>query len=69
MNITEANATMRVLHFLAGDVDHCDETTRRKIAEDIVLLQSRSYDALHAGLALPVDEWDEALCRVTFEEA
>lgn len=69
MNIGEATALQNVTAFLAGHVDHCDETTRAEIARDLVWLQTRAHAALMAG---PVDSeqtWDDRLCRITFEEA
>jgi len=67
VNIGEATATMRVLDFLAGDVDHCDETTRRALARDLVWLQTRARAAVHAGRTYDEDAWDLALAQVTFE--
>lgn len=67
MNIGEAQATMRVLDFLAGDVDHCDETTRAAIARDLELLEGRARKALMVGSARPAETWDALLCNVTFE--
>lgn len=67
MNITEAQAVQRITAFAAGEVDHCDETTRAEIARDLLWLQTRAHAALMAG---PVDSeqtWAERLCRITFE--
>lgn len=69
MNITESVAVQNVTAFLAGDVDHCDEKTRRGIAEDLALLEQRSHKGLGAGVARTAEWWDDALCNVTFEEA
>lgn len=69
MNITEAVATQNIARFLAGHVDHCDEVTRRGIAEDLALLEQRSHKALGAGVARTAEWWDQALTLVTFEEA
>jgi hypothetical protein len=67
MNIGEAAAAMRVLDFLAGDIDHEDETTRAAVAKDCLWLQTRARAALHAGRTESEAEWDELLCNVTFE--
>lgn len=67
MNIGEANAAMRVLDFIAGDVDHEDETTRAAVAKDCLWLQTRARAALAAGRTETEAEWDAHLCRVTFE--
>jgi len=67
MNITEANATMRVLQFLKGDFDHCDEITRAEVARDLLWLQTRAHATLGAGVHLTEDQWDDALLLVTFE--
>lgn len=69
MTITEANAVYRVLDFVAGDIDHCDEGTRAKVAEDLAWLQKRAHDALHAGAVESDGVWDERLTLITFEEA
>lgn len=69
MNITESVAVQNVAAFLSGAVDHCDEITRRGIAEDLALLEQRSHKGLGAGVARTADWWDEALTLVTFEEA
>lgn len=67
MTITEAVAWQHVADFLRGDVDHCDEGTRQKIAHDLAVLDQRAHAALKAGQPLDVDEWDAALCLVTLE--
>lgn len=68
MNIGEANAVMQLLAFLAGDIDHCDETTRAAIARDCLWLQTRAQIPLQgAGQRLTEQQWDDALCLVTFE--
>jgi hypothetical protein len=67
VNISEAAATMRVLDFLAGDIDHCDATTRAALAADLVILEGRARKALMVGTARPAEEWDADLCLVTFE--
>lgn len=69
MNITEAAAWQRVAQFVAGDIDHCDAKTRQRIAHDLHVLDERAHKAMHAGKAREMDEWDELLCNVTFEEA
>lgn len=69
MNITEAAAWQRVASFVAGDVDHVDEYTRQRVAHDLAVLDERAHKAMHAGKTRPMDEWDELLCNVTFEEA
>lgn len=67
MNITESVLIQNVTAFLAGNVDHCDETTRAAIAGDLHQLQVRSHKALGAGAVLTVQQWDEHLCRISFE--
>lgn len=67
MNIGEAQATMRVIDFLAGDVDHCDEVTRAAIARDLEQLEGRARKALMVGSARPAGTWDELLTLITFE--
>jgi hypothetical protein len=67
VNIGEAQAAMRVLDFLAGDIDHCDEATRASIAADLVTLEGRARKALMVGSARPAEAWDWLLCNVTFE--
>lgn len=69
MNISEAVAAQNLAAFIAGDVDHCDEKTRRGLADDLALLEARSHKALGAGVARTADWWDQALALVTFEEA
>lgn len=68
MNVTESIAVQNVAAFLKGDVDHCDDTTRLAIAEDIALLQARASKALlGAGEHVDAATWDERLCSITFE--
>lgn len=62
-------AVQRLAAFVAGDVDHVDETTRQKVADDIAFLEYRAHKVLHAGTARTNQWWDEALTLVTFEEA
>ena len=69
MNVSEAVAVQNVAAFLAGSIDHCDEKTRRGIADDLALLEARSHKALGAGVARTTEWWDDALCNVTFEGA
>lgn len=70
MNIGEANATMRVLQFLRGDIDHCDETTRAALARDCLWLQTRAQIPLQgAGQRLTEQQWDDGLALITFEAA
>lgn len=69
MNIGEATTTQRVLAFLAGDVDHCDETTRAALATDLHELDQRAHRALGAGPVRGAQVWDDLLCNVTFEGA
>mgnify|MGYP003381596235 CR=1 FL=1 len=69
MNISEATTTQRVLAFLAGDVDHCDETTRAALAADLMSLDERAHLTLGAGPVRGAQVWDDLLCQVTFEAA
>lgn len=69
MNITEAQSVQRVAAFLAGDIDHCDESTRSAIARDLLWLETRAHAALMAGPIASEQTWDERLCRITLEEA
>jgi hypothetical protein len=70
VNIGEAVAVQNVAAFLAGHVDHCDEKTRRGIAEDLAALEQRARKPLlGAGTSRTTDQWDALLCNVTFEEA
>lgn len=67
MNTGEATATYRVLDFLAGHIDHDDETTRAAIARDVLWLQTRANACLHAGERASEADWDDRLTRITFE--
>lgn len=68
MNISEATATLRVCQFLAGAIDHEDESTRLAVARDIAFVQARAIDGLHAGgTPAPASKWDERLCLISFD--
>lgn len=68
MNISEAVAVQNLAAFISGAIDHCDEKTRRGIAEDLAALEQRARKPLlGAGTSRTTDQWDELLCRVTFE--
>lgn len=69
MTIGEATTTQRVLAFLAGDIDHCDEKTRAALAADIQNLEERAHITLGAGPVLGAHRWDQLLANVTFEQA
>lgn len=68
MNVGEAIHYQGIAAFLAGDVDHCDEVTRAKLATDLATLDHRAHKAIGAGPTRTAEQWDELLCDISFEE-
>lgn len=68
MNVSEAIAWSTVRSFLAGELDHGDESARTAIASACARLDQWAHAALRAGTHDDEQAWDEHLCFVSTEE-